>query len=488
MKTILKSVLTAFFALGGIYSLQAQDCQCIEAFDKATDAYEKNYSLFIYKVTDDNRALYNAHKEIIRDKAIQTTDLTACQTLLEQYLEFFRDGHTYIIASDSPTRETSIEQLEINENQFKEDYKKNAYDLNPLLGIWKRGSYTVAITPDLNTGETERDFVGVVLESSNPNWKKGQVKFELYSNFGTSYEINYMMGDHSVQKTSGDQISIGVLNIQEIGEWEKLWPEVENKKHPSEIERKYDEFHLSYIDEIPYLRLPDFYSVKPNHVDSIMKANHDKILESDFMVVDIRGNTGGSDATYFPVLPYLLDGPITLPSNGFWLSEDNTEYLINAFAASNDLTVEEYAKQEKEEYEMFIKNKGTAYFKGAETGNTSWTFATDTIYPGPKKVIVLTDEEVYSSGETFVYRVNQSDKVVVYGQNTAGVVDGFNGFPLDLGCFTAFFPTSYRAPDIKENPIDPYGIAPDVYVNEKEDVLAYAIKHMTQLLKKDSRK
>lgn len=481
IKKISKSLLTAYIVIAGIYNIQAQECQCINVYDKTVEAYEKNYSLFMYKVTDKNRNLYKAHKDIMRDKANQTSILSDCKAVLEQYIEFFRDGHTYIMATNNQKTETSNEELQITEKQFKEDFEKKSYNLNPLLGIWKRGNYTVAIIPSPDNSKTERDFVGVVIESSNPDWQKGQVKFELYSDFGTSYQINYMMGDHSINRTSGEQISNAILTIDEIGEWEKQWPEVKNKKKRSEIELKYNEFHISYINDIPYLRLPNFYSVEPEYVDSLMKANHDKIVKSDFMVVDIRGNSGGSDGTYFPVLPYVLSGPVTLPSNGFWLSDDNTDYLINAFAASNDLTVKEYAEQEKEEYEMFIKNKGTAYFKGTGT----WTFTADTIYKGPKKVIILIDEDVASSGETFIYRANQSDRVVVYGQNTAGIVDGFNGFPLDLGCFTVVFPTSYRAPDIKENPIDPYGIAPDVYVNKKEDVLAYAIQHMTKLLKNE---
>ncbi|WP_245869124.1 S41 family peptidase [Pontibacter ramchanderi] len=83
----------------------------------------------------------------------------------------------------------------------------------------------------------------------------------------------------------------------------------------------------------------------------------------------------------------------------------------------------------------------------------------------------MTDKETASSGETFVFRANQSDRVVVYGQNTAGVVDGFNGLSKNIGCFEVVFPSSYRARDLDKNPIDPYGIAPDVFVNEKVDVL-----------------
>lgn len=466
-----------------LLSAWAQECNCTNSFEIARNAYEKNYSLFKYKVTDENRDLYEAHSDIMFEKAKKTTNLNDCKVVLERWLSFFRDGHTYIMMSNDQNGEIYSEHIDLTENEFKSNYQKKSYDSNPLLGIWKNGSYTVAIIPSPQNNTKERDYVGVVLESSNPAWKKGEVKLEFNTVFGTSYDINYMMGDHSIKKTFGKQTDRGVLEIDDLSEWTKLWPEVENIKKQSEIELKYDQFHIAYVDKVPYLRLPDFYSVEPSYVDSLMQAHHDRIIASDVFIVDIRGNGGGSDGTYFPVLPYVLNGPIELPFNGFWLSEDNTEYLINAMAASKELTLDEYKEKDKKEYDSFINNKGTSYFKGEGT----WTFTTDTIYKGPKKVIILIDEGVGSSGETFVYRANQSDRVVVYGQNTAGVVDGFNGFPQDLGCLTAVFPTSYRAPDIATNPIDPYGIAPDVYVDKEIDVLSYAIEHMRRLLELDSK-
>ncbi|WP_055412172.1 S41 family peptidase [Nonlabens sp. YIK11] len=481
MKHFIKTYFLLALLLLPFLKTQAQDCDCADSFQITKDTYEKNYSLFQYKVTDENRDLYTAHSDIMLDRAKQAKDLTECITILEKWLEFFRDGHTYIIRSENESVETHNENIPITMEEFKSNYAKSASNDNPILGIWKNAGYEVAIIPNPINNSRERDYVGVILGSTNPNWKKGDVKFELMNIFGTSYDINYLMGDHTIKQITGEQTDHGVLEIKTLSNWTKLWPKVENVKKPSEIERKFDQFHLSYVDNIPYLRLPDFYSVDPEYVDSIMQANHDRIIASEMMIVDVRDNSGGSDATYFPLLPYVLDGPVEMPSNGFWLSDDNTEYLINAMAASKGYSVEEYKQKDKQEYESFINNKGKAYFKGEGT----WTFTADTIYKGPKKIIILTDEGVGSSGETFVYRANQSDRVVVYGQNTAGVVDGFNGFPLDLGCLTAVFPTSYRAPDIATNPIDPYGIAPDVYVDKEEDVLSYAIEHMKQLIKNE---
>lgn len=482
MNKIAKPFLICSLFLLSINSLQAQDCDCPEAFDAAVEAYEENYSLFMYKVTDENRDFYDAHTDLMRTKAEQTNGIQECKVVLEKWLEFFRDGHTYILMNMEEEKEISNENIDVTENQYKLDYQNNSYEANPILGIWKSGDYTVAIMPAPENGKRERDYVGVVLESSNPDWKKGEIKFELTANFGTSYQIDYMMADHSVEKASGQQVDHGLLEIDGLGEWVKLWPEVPNSKKSSEIESKYNEFHISYIDEVPYLRLPDFYSVDRSHIDSLMKSHHENVLKADFMVVDVRGNRGGSDGTYFPVLPYILSGPVELPEDGFWLSEYNTGMLLGYMAANQGLSLEEYAAQEKEEYDRFMSNKGTAYFEDPEY---SWTFNADTLYSGPKRVIILTDEETGSSGETFVYRANQSDKVVVYGQNTAGVVDGFNGMPKDIGCFQVVFPSSFRAKDIAENPIDPYGIAPDVYVNKKEDVLTYAIEHMKHLIENE---
>lgn len=479
MKKNLKLALTFLLFVMQSYALQAQNCNCTEMFSETVQTYEENYSLFIYKVTEENKNLYQAHTDLMRAKSVETDNIDDCKLVLEKWLDFFRDKHNYILKSSDYEGETYNESIDITESDYRKNYQKNSYQLNPLFGIWQNGGYKVAIIPNSDNSKRKRDFLGVILESGNPNWKQGEVKFELISNFGTSYQINYLMGNHSIEKLSAQQTDPTTFEIKGLNSWTKIWPEVKGTKEKSEIEAKFGQFHITYIDDIPYLRLPDFYSVDRNYVDSMMRAHHEKIIAADFMVVDVRQNGGGNDGTYFPVLPYLLTGPIELPTNGFWLSEYNSQTLLKYLAAEYDLTVEEYAKQEKDEYERFMSNKGKAYFKGSEM---SWTFSTDTLFSGPTKVAILIDSETGSSGETFVYRTNQSDKVVVYGQNTAGVVDGFNGLSKSIGCFEVVFPSSYRAKDIKENPIDPYGIAPDVYIDKDEDALSYAIEHMKQLI------
>ncbi|WP_245868904.1 hypothetical protein [Pontibacter ramchanderi] len=39
-------------------------------------------------------------------------------------------------------------------------------------------------------------------------------------------------------------------------------------------------------------------------MDSLLKLHHANIMKANFMIVDVRGNSGGNDANYFLVMPY----------------------------------------------------------------------------------------------------------------------------------------------------------------------------------------
>ena len=473
MKTIIKATLTLFLSLSMLFSLQAQNCDCEESFEKTVNTYEKNYSLFQFKVTDDNRALYKAHTDIMRTEAQQAESLQECKLVLERWLDFFRDKHNYIQLK--ATGEDNHEKIAITETKFKSEYKKKAYGQNPLLGIWQNSGYRVAIIP--NPSKNEDDFVGVVLESQSENWEKNEIKFKLSTDFGSNFQATYFMSDHSPEQLKAEQTSIEKLDFGSLRTWTKIWPESKNMTADSEVKRKYDQFHFTEVDDIPYLRFPDFYTVDAAHVDSIMKANHEKLVAADFIIVDVRDNRGGNDGVYYPILPYILDGPVEVPNSGLWMSDDN----IKQFLEQSDLkgkAVEDFTEEERQLYDFVMSLKGTAFY---QTEGYSSTIEADTLYSGPQKVILLATN-AGSSGETFVYKANQSGKVVVYGQNTKGVVDGFNGLTTEIGCFKLTYPSSFRARDVEENPIDPYGIAPDVYVEDDTDVLRYSIEHMKQLL------
>ncbi|WP_299708709.1 S41 family peptidase [uncultured Pontibacter sp.] len=454
---------------------QAQDCNCTEAFEQTVQNYESNYSLFHLKVTDKNREIYKAHTVVYRNKAAEVQQIEDCLPVLQQWLTFFWDGHSRIEYTGASGKENRSERIEMDRKKYHADYKKKKYKKNDLLGIWKYSGYEVAILPDPNNDARKSDFVGIVLSSTNKNWKPGDVKFKLTHIYGNDYSSTHFMDDYSSKKVTGNMNSPHQLEFKNFNNWTKVWPVADPTTTVKE-ENLYSEFHFRMIDgEVPYLRLPNFYEKKPAFVDSLLKAHHDELLQAEFIVVDVRDNNGGNDNVYYPVLPYLLTGPIQIPQAGLWMSEGNLETVMN------HINPEDLNEEEKAQYDFFMSLKNSFYWYGND--EYAYTYTPKAVFAPNKKVAVLMNGKTASSGETFVYRVNQSDKVVLYGQNTAGVVDGFSQFTRSIGCFELKYPSSLRSKDIAEHPVDPYGFAPDVYLSEEVDALEFSIRHMRELIK-----
>lgn len=457
--------------------LQAQECSCAEAFEQTVQVYEKDYSLFNHKVTDENRDLYAAYTQIFRTRANEITEIENCLPVLEQWLQFFRDGHNSIVFTGESGKENRRERMDMDRQAFMADYKKKGYEKNDLLSLWKYGPYEVAIVPNPESPSGESSFIGLIVSSTDERWQVGDVKFKLTPVYGNEYEAMVFMDDYSTKKVGAKLNSPHKLEFEKLNYWSKSWPDNAPVLAGADETKLYSKFHIRMIEgEIPYIRFPNFYERDAAFVDSLLKAHHEALLGADFIIVDVRDNAGGSDGVYKPVLPYVLSGPIRIPNSGIWVSEGNLELIFGGIKREDLQKEEDIA-----EYDFWVSKKNSIHWFDEE--NYARTDTPDTLYSPEKKVAVLINENTFSSGETFVYRVQQSDKVVLYGQNTGGVVDGFMVFTRSIGCFDLKYPSSFRAKDIAESPVDPYGFEPDVYLGSEEDALEFSLQHMRQLLK-----
>ncbi len=460
---------------------RAQDCSCADAFEQVVQVYEKDYSLFNIKVTDQNRELYNANKAVFRAKAKAVNEVENCLPVLEQWLQFFRDGHNNIKFTGHRGQKDTRERIAMDRATFLTDLKRNRkkkpYKGNDLLGIWKYGSYEVGIMPNPKKSTLKRDFVGVVLSSKNPQWKPGDVRFELNHVYGNDYQAVYYQDDNGGRKLKGKLQNPTTLEFLTNNTWTKVWPTSKDTKAAVAAGTDlYSDFHFKLVDgEIPYLRFPNFYEKEPAFVDSLLKAHHQELIKAPFIIVDVRDNNGGNDVVYKPLLPYLLSGSIQIPNSGIWMSEENLKIFLEGKNPEN------FNEEEKAEYNYLMSLKNTFFW--TDKDKYAYTLTPDTLYAPHQKVAVLMNGKTISSGETFVFKARQSDKVILYGQNTAGVVDGYNVLTKSIGCFNLRYPSSLRAKDVAKNPIDPYGMAPNVFVSPELDALDLSIQHMRQLLK-----
>lgn len=452
---------------------QEDPCNCLTSFKSMVEVYEENYSLFSFKVKENNKSVYEAFTAVRMEEASQVTDLADCETVMEKWLGFFRDNHNWIRYSGP--REKVFEDYPLDLEEFKSKFLESEFQ-NPVLGIWQSGLYEVAIIP---IGEL--DFIGVITNSSNELWKKGDIKFKLKQSINSngSFISEFYLADHSKVKKNTTLVENQILEFEGLSNWVKVWPEKFNEQSKDRID--FAKHHFKIIDgRIPYFRFPNFWDEYLSWTDSVVKANHELLIQSDFMIIDVRDNGGGNDVVYYPLLPYILTGSYQVGNPGYYLSDYNKKIILEWAGVDLD-QLEEEDEDFQETINKILETKNDLFFFGEKD---YVEIIPDTIYSGPRKVAVLTDKNTVSSGETFVYRVNQSEKVVVYGQNTSGTVDGFNVINYETPCFVFTFPSTVRAFDVGESPIDPYGIAPDVYLDEKENVLEFAIKHMRILVDK----
>lgn len=233
-------------------------------------------------------------------------------------------------------------------------------------------------------------------------------------------------------------------------------------------------------DKTYLIRVPSFGSQMDSWivhaVDSFM------VSQCQNLIIDIRGNTGGSDAAYWPLLCLCYDHQATFDGVEMRNSSGNRVFWAESL---QDTTTDESIRHL---YSHFLQSSDEWV---VSTTDTVWTI--DTVYPyKPKKISIIIDPVVASSGEQFLIDVKaSSNRVTVFGRdNTIGCLDYSNcrvaTFPNSGSMITIAMSRSLRLPD---RGIDETGIAPDVRItmpypkvltDNLDDWVLYVAKEMEE--------
>jgi len=220
---------------------------------------------------------------------------------------------------------------------------------------------------------------------------------------------------------------------------------------------KTDQFKFKMINENTcYLKIPHF--MYKYCVDSLVNRSMDSILIKRNLIIDIRDNSGGGDASFNELLPIIATNDINVRAIEYLATKTNWEFsqkYVNIGAWDEKLAGQ------------FIK--------------APWIYSNKLISPTyrfenrvnefPKHVAVLIDGGVGSAAEQFVFCAKQSLKVKIFGENTAGAIDYSNCRPFEVLKDSIYIqaPTT-RYKGLPKNAIDKHGIAPDFYLNSESQV------------------
>ncbi|NQD71612.1 hypothetical protein HP439_12855 [Sphingobacterium shayense] len=423
---------------------------------------EENYAGFPDKVKPANRAKYDDFKIHLLDKAINTNDTDTCYSVLKQYVNYFYDKHFRVEYSSKP--DSVVIPIDLS--------KINKLSANPtshaVTGIWKDNKDTKIAIVQYGTNT----FKALKVSSTNDTFPQGFVYFTLTDKgdiFSASLYNRKINIDIPAQKI-GSLLKIWNMQLW-VKEGTELTP-LESEELESWKDDKNGLMFKKINNDFTYLKIPTFEN-NDEKISRIVTENDSIIKSTRFLIIDLRGNGGGSSG-WTSLIPYIATAPIHQGGSYLRISKENSNRKMSDLDAFvNNPIPEGYKKYfppetlkaYREAYrELSITKKQFLYMP-------SVSFPLDSILPIPEKVALVFDELAGSSTEFFINLSKQSDKVFTYGHNSVGMMDYVGmSIPTKLPFegFMLYIPPE-KSSWTDTRPIDRIGFSPHVKLKDQQE-------------------
>ncbi len=482
----MKTTFLVFLSIAFAASSFGQNCDCANDLDFVVKYYEANLPGFKDNVNDQNKKQYEKFKKELFFKAKNTKLKQTCFKLLTYYVEFFQDNHSSIAKEEQYRRvneknEDSVKAF-LNSEIFKateiyplKEAALQQYPLNDIRGIYqtKDSMYTIAIIPNKNSF---RQYIGVIIDSKTPLWKKGQVKIEFIKpNKKGGYEVFSYNRNHGVAYDPNLFFREGILG----NGWFKTSLKsntVDSRNYSDNDSDKLEYKQLN--DSTTYIRIPSFSGDITAQLDSFYKRVDLKIQSKPYLMIDVRNNGGGSDNNVLPLLKYIYTKPFVSDIVDLYVTRDNLKIWDLWYKNISRDTIN-YNKEYQTEFLEEINRMKKAPLNSFLQRGSGDTIKMDTILAYPKKIAIIMNQYCASSCEALLFCAKESDKTILVGENSGGYVGYGEVGSVNTPCynFTLYCTkTRYR----KQQAFEATGIPPDVRLDNKTDWISQTLKLLTQ--------
>ena len=212
------------------------------------------------------------------------------------------------------------------------------------------------------------------------------------------------------------------------------------------------------------LTLKSFRDAYREPLVALIRKNHAVLANHRNWIIDVRGNGGGSDSSYTPLLPWLMTDEMVDARQEILATPDN---IIGWERFCDILSPGDKACTEFEDRGIARMRKAAPgqYVPQDDDGRITFERVKGLEPRRPTRVAILIDHGCGSSCEELVLAARQSFQVKLIGRSTHGSLDYSNVRPHELpsGQRRLWYATtrSNRIPDL---PVDLSGIQPDIYL------------------------
>ena len=464
------TLLTLTLLVKSVTLFSQSTCECDTVFKQIVQKVETEYPGFGEKTKDIDG--YNSFKNSLLD-SVKTASNIKCQHYLEQYCKYFKDGHLVLVSKNqnkTETTTTNVETMTIEIPTFEKQLLKSK---DKIEGIWISNGYKVGIKKQSDI------YLGFIISSENESWRPKEIKFKLLN----GNEATYYKGNHSEIKETYSLHYDCVLNFEGIQATymrERPNPTL-SKDSIAIILNEIEGFYIKQVSEKTLLlRISSFDYEYVDRIKELIESNKSKICSYENLIIDLRGNGGGTDNAYKPIFPYIYTNPVRYLSGEYLVSKtliDNLERWANTADTTKN---SDEIKSVRKDIERMKPNIGK-FIPYSENENFGFT-KQDSIYRNPKEVVILVDKKCGSSTEKFVLNAKQSKKVKIMGTTTYGAVDYVSVMEFKIDClnYSLYMPT-VRMMRLPDYPIDNIGIQPDIFLDRfVNDWIEYAKNYLEQ--------
>ncbi|HTL09515.1 MAG TPA: hypothetical protein VL307_14690, partial [Chitinophagaceae bacterium] len=276
----------------------AQSCNCEKEFIHIRNIVEKNFAGFADRVKALSPEVYKKTADDLQQLTRDRFSSDNCPLIINKYLDLFKSHHLgFSLATDPYKTDTDY----ISKRPLY-PLSNKAFNVGSASASWEGNYvfttdtlYSIAVIKD---STPLHDYIGVVLTSKIPTWKKGMIKFEgkrvndslltglLYMRNHRPKIENFLLWDNK-NKIGGDWIRMGsskeiTTTYPKMQQWSS-WPNLNAAK-------------LS--PHTFYMRIGSFGGNARQSIDSMLSVHAALLDTTPNLVLDLRSNAGGADEAW----------------------------------------------------------------------------------------------------------------------------------------------------------------------------------------------
>ena len=452
------------------YAQATPTCDCPTAFARTVQTIQTDYVAFPLEVPPARRAEWDAHVAGLRPLAVGA-DRVACSWVLRSLTSFFHDGHLLIIdipvdTTGRPARHAALPRRNWSEGTVRATLADRALLPTSLEGIWDGPGFRVAVLPD---STANKRLLAVVLRDDSARYEPGQVR-GTFEQVNGEWRATVRDGDY-LPRTSPVALSRGgALMRMPPMIWQRVWPSVPDAGLDASDPRRPTVRYLPSGTAV--VSIVSFSPEYQKPLQQLIDRDWDRLSQARSVIVDLRGNEGGSSIVAAPLLPFVWTEAGIAPDTATPVviaSERNNEFWAHASWAPRGLTDR-----------LRAQPPGTLVtFSNEPTPSPP---RPSRLAPPQQRVVILTDRSTVSAAEQVVLWSRAYGRARVYGEPTGGAIDYQSTLLVRVACASMgqvlSYPLIATSSRLPVGGFNHRGIIPDVLIPpDVRDVFAWIDQH-----------